>query len=312
MLSALREKPSLPSTRGPRCPWARHKASSDSRMGAPAQSSGEKQELWGWQRALASTGLSHGRGPTHAGAGTLPRDSASPAAPCTARPPRRQGGLAAHRDALHGGCFSSRQHQARIQPDLAAPWGESPAGLSWLSPADAGCGFCPLPGGEGTRSQAGAVLQTRACAPPGAGSTVEGRGLGTMAEGRGQGLWRRAGGRGPRQTAGALTTHPARGGWRHHPAGGSGSCKVLIITLLPGLSVCLSFQLSVSLANQRRLFQESWKRRRNVSLGRGFLWKVWKSCGISTCVKVCLARSTFSFQSCCKDVNHEPVTLLAE
>lgn len=133
-----------------------------------------------------------------------------------------------------------------------------------------------------------------------------------MAEGRGQGLWRRAGGRGPRQTAGALTTHPVRGGWRHHPAGGSGSCKLLIITLLPGLSVCLSFQLSVSLANQRRLFQESWKRRRNVSLGRGFLWKVWKNCGISTCVKVCLARSTFSFQSCCKDVNHEPVTLLAE
>lgn len=29
-------------------------------------------------------------------------------------------------------------------------------------------------------------------------------------------------------------------------------------------------------------------------------------------MKVRLARSTFSFQSCCKDVNHEPVTLLAE
>lgn len=80
---------------------------------------------------------------------------------------------------------------------------------------------------------------------------------------------------------------------------------------IPSLSVCLSFQLSVSLTNQRRLFQESWKKRRNVSFGCGFLWKVWKNCGISTCMKVCLARSTFSFQSCCKDVNHEPVTLLA-
>lgn len=80
---------------------------------------------------------------------------------------------------------------------------------------------------------------------------------------------------------------------------------------IPGLSVCLSFQLSVSLTNQRRLFQESWKKRRNVSFGCGFLWKVWKNCGISTCMKVCLVRNIFSFQSCSKDVNHEPVTLLA-
>lgn len=126
------------------------------------------------------------------------------------------------------------------------------------------------------------------------GTVEEGRWLGTVRNSRG------------------LISHPASSGWRHHPTGGWGSCNLLIITLLPGLSVCLSFQLSVSLANQRRSFQESWKRRRNVSLGRGFLWKVWKNCGISTCVKVCLARGTFSFQSCCKDVNHEPVTLLAE
>lgn len=76
---------------------------------------------------------------------------------------------------------------------------------------------------------------------------------------------------------------------------------------IPSLFVCLSFQLSVSLTNQRRLFQESWKKRRNVSFGCGFLWKVWKNCGILTCMTVCLARSTFSFHSCRKDVNHEPV-----
>lgn len=103
----------------------------------------------------------------------------------------------------------------------------------------------------------------------------EGRALRSMEEGGGS---RRPGG---------LASHPARGGWKHHPTRGWGSCKLLITTLLPGLSVCLPFQLSVLLTNQRRSFQESWERRRNISLGRGFLWKVWKNCGVLMCVKVC-------------------------
>lgn len=311
MLSAPREKPSLPSTRGPRSPWARHKAGSDSRMGAPAQSSGEKQELWARQRALAATGLSHGRGPTHAGAGTLPRDSASPAAPCTARPPRRQGGLAAHRDALHGGCFSSRQHHARIQPDLAAALGREPRRVVLAEPC--GCWMRPL-----------SSLWWQRHPQPGRSHAAKPEPVHHPAPGpqwrEGDwGPWQKAGvktveeSRGPGTTANSRGSHqPPNERWMEAPSRRRLGLTQTAYYNPTAWPVCLSFQLSVSLANQRRLFQESWKRRRNVSLGRGFLWKVWKNCGISKCVKVCLARSTFSFQSCCKDVNHEPVTLLAE
>lgn len=84
---------------------------------------------------------------------------------------------------------------------------------------------CPLPGGKGTGSHGGPWRR---------------RG--------GWGPWSRTGGWGPRQTPGTLASHPARRRQRHHPTGGWGSCKLLIINLLPGLSVCLSAFPTICLA----------------------------------------------------------------
>lgn len=113
----------------------------------------------------------------------------------------------------------------------------------------------------------------------GQGAGNHGRGKGLEDHGTGQGVRDHRKGHGPEDHGGGqwVVGQCKTGGShqppseRHHPTRGWGSDKLLIVTLLPGLSVCLSFQLSVSLANQNELFQESWKRRRNVSLSRGFL-----------------------------------------
>jgi len=253
----------FPSAAGSAAAW--HKAGSDPPGGSSARSPGETPEPWGHQRALAAAGLSHGHGPMRAAAGRLPCDAPLPAAPALSSP------ASAARWA--GGTRACSAQRLLLLPPApcshpACPgrsFGVRAAGTPWLSPDDAGCGLCPLPGGKGTCGCAGALLQTRVHAPPGSGSTAEGRGLGSTAEGEGLGpRWkaggpgpqRRAGGQGPWQTPRALASHAVRGRWRHHPTGGWGSRKLLIITLLPGLPV----YLSVSLTNQevvpRKLAEE--------------------------------------------------------
>ena len=201
MLSARREKPSLPSTQGPQSPGARHKAGSDSPAGAPAQSPGEKQEPRGRWRALAAVGLSHGRGPTRAAAGTPPRDSASPAAPRTARPPRRQVGW------LHAGMLcAAAASPASITFASSLPW-PLPRGKpcrdalaepcrGWMRPLSSPWWQRhPQPGRSRAANQSLRTTQLRIHGRgkgigdhgrrQGSGTTEEGRGLGTTAEGRG-------------------------------------------------------------------------------------------------------------------------------